>query len=817
MEPVDTAFQRFAVLRPEIEAYLDSVKTEAEVRLKIIDRILTDVLHWPYDSIEAEPHTGAGYADYALLEAGLCRVIIEAKRDGRSFDLSTRRPGASYKISGGVFQNPDIREGIDQGIRYCGEKSAELACVTNGREWVIFRGSRLGDGRATRDGFAFAFPGLAAIEQEFQLFYNLMSRESVCRFDYRPYFHEAEGQPVRTSVFQKALREPGSARRLPGSQLAADIDRMMSQYFQRLTGDSDPGMLEACFVETAESVHADNQLARIAGDIIERIQELDTGQGEALTRLVERVSKAGRHEFVLIVGTKGAGKTTFITRFFKSVLPESLVRTSVVLRTDLREHSGDVDDIIEWLTTKLIDEAETGLFTDGQPSFRELQGMFFDEYSRLSKGPWAALYESDPSHVQFHIKFGEMIEDMRSRKPQDFLRGIIRHIVSSRKKLPVLVFDNADHFDIGFQQAVYQYARSLYEPEICLVILPVTDRTSWQLTKHGALQSFEHESFFLPTPRTDEVIRKRIEFIDSRLELDKVAPADRYSISGNLHLSIKDLTAFTQALQHVFLQTSQVSEIIGDLANHDVRRTLQLARGFISSPHLRVDDLVTAYLSGSAVELPASRAVKALVRQKYDIYPLETNEFVQPIYSLNLDVATTPLLGVRILRLLSDVVPDERRQTLLDVDRIEAYFAGMGVENRAVRLWLDSLLKKGLVLDFDPTTSEIEHSRQVELAPSGRQHLYWSIGNWEFINAMMDVTPFLTERYHADLKRDERVRVDWHIRTATFIEYLLEEDLTYCTLPRHEAYSSQQKLSDELDAVRLRLSEWTTRPRRTGR
>ena len=221
VEPIDTAFQKYQLLKPEIESYVATINTEAEVRLKVVDRILTEVLHWPYESIEAEPHTGAGYADYTLLEAGLCRIVIEAKRDGRSFDLSSRRPGASYKLSGGVFQNVDMREGINQAIRYCGEWNAELACVTNGREWVVFRGSRLGDGRATRDGSAFVFPDLQAIASEFSLFYNLLSRESVARFEYRPYFQEAEGQPVRTSVFQKSLRSPNSVKRLPGSRLNA--------------------------------------------------------------------------------------------------------------------------------------------------------------------------------------------------------------------------------------------------------------------------------------------------------------------------------------------------------------------------------------------------------------------------------------------------------------------------------------------------------------------------------------------------------------------------------------------------------------------
>jgi hypothetical protein len=522
---------------------------------------------------------------------------------------------------------------------------------------------------------------------------------------------------------------------------------------------------------------------------------------------------------VLIVGTKGAGKTTFITRFFRNVLDKRLLASSVVLRIDLKEHSGEPADVVAWLNARLIAEGEGALFPEGTPTFREIQGMFYDEYVRLQRGPWSAVYELDDSHVQFHIKFGEMIEEMRSSRPGEYLRGLLRHVVNNRLHLPILVFDNADHFDIAFQQQVYQYARALYEVEVCLVIMPMTDRTSWELSKHGAFQSFEHEALFLPTPKTDEIIRKRIAFIDARVELEKVEPNDSYSISGNMHISLRDVSAFTRAMQRVFLQTSNVSDWIGDLSNHDVRRTLALARRFITSPHLRVNDLVAAYLSNSAVDVPPFRAVKALVRQKHDIYPVGHNDFVQNVFALNLDLATSPLLGVRILQLLADVTPDERRNALIDIDKIEAYFTAMGVEDRAIRLWLDALLRTGLMLDYDATTTAVDSALRVELSPSGRQHLLWALGEFAYINAMVDVTPILQESVYTELLRGRRPGYNWHREMGRFLQYLLDEDRMYSLVPEHDAYQGQRRLTANLEALANRLVDWPdtrNRPNRSG-
>lgn len=328
-------------------------------------------------------------------------------------------------------------------------------------------------------------------------------------------------------------------------------------------------MVELCFVETAESQHADRQLAKIAEDIVARVQSLETGRGDALTAVITRVQETKRHEFVLIVGTKGAGKSTFISRFFGLVLPSKIAAQCVVVRVDLKNSSGDAAAVVPWLDAELLKAAESQLFP-GAPTFSEIEGMFFDEYTRLRRGPWAALYADDKT--RFQIQFGGMVENMRRDHRNDYIQGLIRNVVNSRKKLPVIVFDNADHFDIEFQQKVYQYARAIYERAVCLVVLPITDRTSWQLAKHGALQSFEHEALFLPTPPTDEIIRKRIEFIERRITTERERPNDRYFVQRGISLRVDDLTAFTRSLQRVFLQTSDTSRWIGNLANQDVRR-----------------------------------------------------------------------------------------------------------------------------------------------------------------------------------------------------------------------------------------------------
>src|SRR6185436_2721196 len=98
-------------------------------------------------------------------------------------------------------------------------------------------------------------------------------------------------------------------------------------------------------------------------------------------------------------------------------------------------------------------------------------------------------------------------------KPLDYILALLRNLVSGRKQIPCIVVDNADHFSIDFQEKVFQFARSLFEQEFCIVIMPITDKTSWHLSRQGALQSFENEALLLPTPSAKRVLERRIEFV----------------------------------------------------------------------------------------------------------------------------------------------------------------------------------------------------------------------------------------------------------------------------------------------------------------
>jgi cold shock CspA family protein/energy-coupling factor transporter ATP-binding protein EcfA2 len=815
VEPIDHAFTAYQALLGEPPQYWATLHSEADVRMKVIDRMFVEVLGWPRHEIHLENTAGPGFIDYRLTVNTLNRLIVEGKKDSRDLGVAAEKSGQFFKLNGPVFKSADAQEGIEQAIRYCGHKNAELACVTNGRQWVIFRGNRLGDGQDTLDGRACAFGSLEQIQKNFALFYKLLSYDAVAKYLYRAEFQAQENQPPRRSNFVRTLRRPEGRQLLPVDRLLNDIDRIMVSFFRNLTGDTDPSLILECFVPSGESDRAEARLARISEDLVSQIQSLNTTDGQELAQAILRVKETQKNEFVLLVGTKGAGKTTFTERFFKLVLPKSLLKHCAVVRVDLADSGCDEHNVTQWLDRHLLEVAEKTIYPDGL-DYDHLQGMYFYEYQRWSEGTYKHLYESDKTN--FKIKFGEHVERRREERPHDHITLMLQRMVKSDRKIPCLVFDNADHFTIEFQEKVFQYAHSLYQNVLCLVVVPITDKTSWQLSRQGALQSFYVESFFLPAPTPKSVLMKRIDYINKKVtDEGKPESSTGYFSSRGIPLTIENIQGFAACLQEVFIRTKGVGDWIGNLANYDIRRALDLTRDVVSSPHIGVHELLKAFVTKhDSLSIDPEHILRAVVRGRYDLYPLGQHKFVQNLFAVTTEVDTSSLLGVRLLKHLDDVkfqsVEGEFRY--VEIAAILEYFADLGVPEAVTSLWLDTMLKCGLCLNYDPTNNAIAQAVRIEISPSGHQHLAWAIGELVYIDAMMEVTPIRDpssfSRMEATLSRNTRAT---RLRAIQlFLEHLLAEDAKYCKVPAAAKYAAQQQLGDGL---RNFAADLLTRPRST--
>jgi predicted type IV restriction endonuclease len=155
----DTALQALGTIKQKFRSFLEEKgrSSEADTRVKLIDRILTDVCGWPESAINREEHVESGFIDYVLQIQGRKFVAVEAKREGIAFSLPNCS-SRTLKLSGTLLTDKPVKDAVAQVRNYCDDAGIRYAIATNGNSWIVFRAIREDIG--WREGLARIFPSI---------------------------------------------------------------------------------------------------------------------------------------------------------------------------------------------------------------------------------------------------------------------------------------------------------------------------------------------------------------------------------------------------------------------------------------------------------------------------------------------------------------------------------------------------------------------------------------------------------------------------------------------------------------------------------
>jgi len=803
---LDEAFSKAEELLNELEPRLREIETEQDARFQLINRILVEICGWAYQDIKTEPHSASGYTDYLLSGMSKKRLVVEAKRTEK-LTIDTLNPAMrTYRVGGPALAS--AMPGIMQAAQYCLDHGVDYAVVTTGVVWIAFRPFP-GPSVSYAEGSAFVFPNFQAIRDNFATFYDLLSKEAVLARSHVLQFAKAEGLSLGNFEPLTSANRDEDARLLPQSPLAADLEPVFQKFFGSMSADSDREMLVNCFVETRESRFADASLEKIVRNVTASIAQLDPSSENLLAQEIEASVETGRGETVVIVGNNGAGKSTFLERFFDSVLEPSVRARCLVVRIDLLKSSGDLPSLGTWLTGEIKRNLELHLYEEGNPTYDELQGLYFHEYRRWAKGQFKPLYESDKS--AFKIKFGEFLTEQLDRDPYGYVLRLLSDIVKNRKLLPCLIFDNCDHFpDLNFQEAVFQFSQAIHgEIPFTFIVMPITDRSFWRLSKGGPFQTYHSKKFYLPVPPTKEVLEKRVAYLKRKIEENE--SQRQYFLTHGIRLSLENIEGFAACLEEVFLREDFVARRISWLANNNLRKSLEIAQKIITSPFFSIEDLITAYVTNRAqphMRLHYRKFMKAILLGNYNVFRQDHNDYVLNVFAISPHHLTTPLLNLSILKILIDRAGEgDGVASYMLVEQVRQYLESMGLTDDAINHALILLLTRRLVEPYDASSETIEQSERVAITHSGRMHYEMATNDGIYLTDTAYSTPVRSPDLVEFLRslRERKMGADqWHAVESQFMCYCLDQDALFARIPRDEIFEGQRQLRQVL---RLRWAE----------
>lgn len=231
---------------------------ETETRLKVIDRVLFEVLGWTHDDVSVEPRVSEDgkttFADYVIKTANVA-LVVEAKKVGVPFE--TKYLSRKFKLSK-TNLNGGLGDAIIQARDYCRKLGIQFAVVTNGEQWIVFPANRV-DSVGFHDSMAIAFNSLESIlKDNHSDFSDLLSRKAVINSSLDNLLLGYTEDQIEERRLKNFFRTSGHQETT--NPMYPLIEEAITTAFSDTITEMDPSLFEKCYVNSTDRTKFDRKI-----------------------------------------------------------------------------------------------------------------------------------------------------------------------------------------------------------------------------------------------------------------------------------------------------------------------------------------------------------------------------------------------------------------------------------------------------------------------------------------------------------------------------------------------------------------------------
>jgi hypothetical protein len=776
-------FNAFRSSKPSLEAEKWS---EADTRSKLIDRLLTDCLGWPENSIRRELTAKNERLDY-LLSVDKPILVVEAKKHSLSFAIPPRKSYYGVKIDSLLKANPSLTDDVDQVHDYCTTWSVPYAALTNGKQLIVFAAFRY-DGKPWRDGEAHVFYDLFG-HYDYVSIFNLLAYDAYKTNQIFTSFYELP--PIdRASSTLSMFSRPNAT--IPHNELGVAIEPVLRTAFTDAVSEDSDEILEHCYVYPAESKIRDDELEALLLDrkpvFDTEISDLDSKNsfvrfGERLQDYLQIDKPA---QIVFLIGGIGVGKSMFINRFFRISADETLRRKTTYLYVDFRNPTTDPTKVDQLILQKL---RATILDLHGKPiadnegnydfeSSDALEQIFWPQMQRFKTGPEGELKEIDP--VGWEKSRLARLCFLREDDLQ-FIRGAVRILKQRYHRYVVVIIDNADVCTEDYQRAVYLYARTLLQELKAPLVVALREEWYWHFNRGGGPGSaFQDMVFHVPCPRARDVLVKRLDYSIQLMESRKTS-RPKFHLYG-MTVEAESIVKYLNVLKAGLVESEEVGSFYECYANRSVRRGLDTFLDFVRSGHTEAETYLKALIIDGRYRIAFHQFFKSVTRCNYAYYS-EVNSRLPNVYQLEGRVHRSHFHRLNLLRYLYN--QRKFRSPLgdgfINTGVIKEFLDQTGLSEDSIRTLLAYLLETEVIESDIRRKTFADNTQAYRVTVLGgllSEKLYRS---WEYLEATMLDTritdPGLRQHLLEAFKEGKRSSIEQRVpAVAGWIRYLQRQE-----------------------------------------
>lgn len=624
--------------------------TEADTRAQFIDPIL-EAVGWSPGCIRREPYAGwknsKGYVDYLLLVDDKPRMVLEAKKTGRSFQipsrLATNRQTSFRKLQD--IASHDLAQALEQCLRYAQHVGALYACATNGIDWIFFKPTH--PGRSLPDAKVIVFHGIDQIRKRMDEFEGLLSAAGVEQGKTEKLLL---GRDIQVPTFSKRLRDdfPYSGELDPEEEDYSNIlDQMLTHYLIELTEEPD---FRECYIPAKGNRSALGSLKSLVAERISSSNKTDDQASFNFSHELVRsplVPSAPSGRAVILHGEVGVGKTSFLRHCELSLKESSDSKDAVWARVDLlsfQDRAFDPDDVKEMLNLicrriqEKVSESTEGLSGKYDPDvWDHLRDIYNSEVRRFQKGRFP---DSDDGDIEFLREAREYVWRLKNDDPQEHLLRVIRWLTVNCR-LPVIVaLDNSDQLGLRFQEFLYTLTETLKSRTSAVIVLVLrTEALSSHVIREHSIASVR-EQFRVEKAPLSAILKKRFGNLMEKLPM--AFP------SGPEKVARDRIAVLMETFEYEGKLGSDSFRLIDAAGNGNLRDNLRAVSAVFRSSPKAMDALVYRQAEDGKSRISLALVLRALMRD--DLRNSDKLRLIPNVFEVEGQITMPYSLGIRQLQ-----------------------------------------------------------------------------------------------------------------------------------------------------------------------
>lgn len=672
---------------PEGLNYLEyHIQTKHSIKKLIIDKGSSSKLYYP---------------DFAIIVEGLPLIIIEAKKP-----------------------NEDLNEAYRQACLYANEINREFPNKVNPCEFVIAC-----DGLSLMAGYVDATPlfkleyiDFISTNIEFDKFLKLFSFNSILK-----------NAKSKRAILGTETRFKNPINLLGGKKIqnlesnnsfGQNISIQYEHLFNPKLEVEKEDIVKNAYVKQSKTESHVNPIDTIfeknlLNKNIQAIQNLEEP--------FEIVNKFNKHEelnnkVLLLIGSVGAGKSTFTTYLREVALKEDIRKTTFWINLNLNDAPLNREEIYKWIKKNIVKRIKE---SHNEIDFEELElllKLYEDNISSLKKG---ILRLFSPNDIEYKKILAENLQ-----KFQDDIdltvNSLIKFLITNVDKSLVVVLDNCDKRSTEEQLLMFEVANWIKDNIKSIVFLPLRETTYENHKYEKPLDTVIKDLIFkINPPSLEQVLHLRIAYISKLNNTNN----DGFYLLGNgikVKYPSKDEERYLHSILNSLFENQFFKTLISGFAGRNIRNGIEIFLDFCKSGHINEAEITKMIRSDGEYQLPNHLISKVFIRGNRVYYTDEKSRVKNLFHSHPTDSFKDPFIRISILKYLFDHRNDHEVKSFDGYVKTNSLIKFLNIkghdENRIINE-LKTLLKLNLIENETLNSDEFNINDLIIINSIGIAHL----------------------------------------------------------------------------------------------